>query len=105
MRLTARGALDGSLQLTVVGLEKLLKLFDIERVMSEGRVGATITALDRLIPGLGGVARQNAAPGIIAALGQRTTLEGKPAVALPVRFADGAVLFGPFQVGQVPPLF
>jgi hypothetical protein len=105
LRLTARGALDGNLQVTVVGIEKVLKMFDIERFMSEGQIGATIDALDRLIPGLGGIARQNAAPGLAAALGQRTVLEGKPAVSFPLRFADGAILFGPFQVGQIAPLF
>jgi hypothetical protein len=31
--------------------------------------------------------------------------EGKPAVAFPIRFTDGAVFLGPFQVGAVPPLF
>jgi hypothetical protein len=105
LRLTPRGGLDGNLQVTVVGIEKLLKTFDIERFMSEGQVGATLSALDRLIPGLGGIARQSAAPGLVAALGQRTELEGKPAVAFPVRFADGAVFLGPFQVGVIPPLF
>ena len=105
LRLTPRGGLDGNLQVTVVGVEKLLKMFDIERFMSEGQVGATLSALDRLIPGLGGIARQSAAPGLVAALGQRTELEGKPAVAFPVRFADGAVFLGPFQVGVIPPLF
>jgi hypothetical protein len=49
-------------------------------------VGATLSALDRLIPGLGGIARQNAAPGLVAALGQKAVLDGKPAVAFPVRF-------------------
>jgi hypothetical protein len=105
LRLTARGGLDGNLQVTVVGIEKLLKLLDVERLMSEGQIGSTLSALDRLIPGLGGLARQNAAPGLVAALGQRTTLESKPAVAFPVRFADGTVFLGPFQVGQIPPLF
>jgi hypothetical protein len=105
LKLTARGGLDGNLQVTVVGIEKLLKMFDIERFMSEGQVGATLSALDRLIPGLGGIARQNAAPGLVAALGQKTVLEGKPAVAFPVRFVDGAVFLGPFQVGVVPPVF
>jgi hypothetical protein len=104
LRLTARGGLDGNLQVTVVGIEKVLKMFDIERVMSEGQIGATIDALDRLIPGLGGIARQNT-PGIAAALGQRTVLDGKPAASFPLRFADGAILFGPFQVGQIAPLF
>ena len=105
LQLTPAGNLDGSLQVTVVGIERLLKLFDIERIMSEGQIGATINALDRLIPGLGGIARQNAAPGLVAALGQRTVLEGRQAVTFPLRFADGAIFLGPFQVGAVAPLF
>jgi hypothetical protein len=105
LKLTPRGGLDGDLKVTVVGIEKVLKMFDIERIMSEGQIGATFNALDRLMPGLGGIARQSAAPGLVAALGQRTELEGKPAVAFPVRFVDGAVFLGPFQVGMVPPLF
>jgi hypothetical protein len=105
LKLTARGGLDGELRLTVVGMEKLLKMLDIDRIMTEGQIGATFNALDRLMPGLGGIARQSAAPGLVAALGERTTLEGKPAVAFPVRFVDGTVFIGPFQVGAVPPLF
>ena len=105
LKLAPRGGLDGNLQVTVVGVEKVLKMLDIERIMSEGQIGAALSALDRLIPGLGGIARQNAGPGLVAALGQRTVLDGKPAVAFPVRFADGTVFLGPFQVGQIPPLF
>jgi len=105
LKLTPRGGLDGDLKVTVVGIEKVLKMFDIERIMSEGQIGATFNALDRLMPGLGGIARQSAAPSLVAALGQRTELEGKPAVAFPVRFVDGAVSLGPFQVGMMPPLF
>jgi hypothetical protein len=105
LQLTPRGGLEGNLQVTVVGIEKILKMFDIDRIMSEGQIGATFNALDRLVPGLGGIARQSAAPSLIAALGQRTTLEGKPAVAFPIRFVDGTVSLGPFQVGAVPPLF
>jgi hypothetical protein len=105
LKLTARGGLDGNLQVTVVGIEKLLKLLDVERIMSEGQIGSTLSALDRLIPGLGGIARQSAGPGLVAALGQRTVLEGKSAVAFLVRFVDGTVFLGPFQVGQIPPLF
>ncbi len=105
LKLTARGGLDGTLRVTVVGIEKILKMLDIDRMMTEGQVGATFNALDRLIPGLGGVARQSAAPSLIAALGERTELEGKPAVAFPIRFDDGTVFLGPFRVGVVPPLF
>jgi hypothetical protein len=105
LKLTARGGLDGNLQVTVVGIENLLKLLEVERIMSEGQIGSTLSALDRLIPGLGGIARQSAGPGLVAALGQRTVLEGKSAVAFLVRFVDGTVFLGPFQVGQIPPLF
>jgi len=105
LQLTPNGNLDGNLQLTVAGVERLLKMFDIERIMSEGQIGATINALDKLMPGLGGIARQNAAPGLMAALGQRTVLEGKQAVTFPMRLADGAVFLGPFQVGVAPRLF
>ena len=60
------------------------------------------------MPGLGQIARQNAAPGIaigLGAIGQNTTLDGRPAVTVPLRFADGQVLLGPFPVGRTPPLF
>ncbi len=104
LTLTPGGNLDGTLQVTVVGLEKVLKMFEIDRIMSEGQIGSTLGALDRLIPGLGDIARQNA-PGLIASIGQRTVLEGKPAVAFLLRFADGVVFLGPIQVGRVAALF
>jgi hypothetical protein len=105
LRLTRDGRLDGNLQVTVVGIEDLLRMFNLERLMSEGQVGAALNALDRLVPGLGGIARQGAAPGIVAALGQRAQLDGKPATTLPIRFLDGTVFIGPFHVGAVQPLF
>jgi hypothetical protein len=108
LKLNERGNLDGQLQLTVVKLEEILRALNLEEVMSQGRIGNTINALDRLMPGLGSIARQNAAPSIMAglgAIGQRTVLEDKPAVSVPLRFADGTVMLGPFALGRVPPLF
>jgi hypothetical protein len=108
LTLTARGGLDGQIELTVAGLERVLKALDLERVLSEGRIGAKLDSLDAIIPGLGRLARRNVAPGIAAGLGligQNTTLEGRPAVALPLRFADGAVMLGPIPVGRIAPLF
>jgi hypothetical protein len=105
LRLTPRGGLDGDLQVTVVGIEKMLSMFNIERVMSEGQIGATLNALDQLFPGLGGIARRSAGPGLAATLGRPTELDGKPATTLPVRFVDGTVFLGPVAVGAVPPLF
>ena len=106
--LTARGNLDGQLEITVVNLDKAVKSLDIERLMQDGNIGAQVDKLDRIIPGLSRLARQNAAPGAVAALnalGKRTTLEGKQATTLPLRFSDGQVLLGPIPVGRVPPLF
>ena len=65
-------------------------------------------ALDRAIPGLGKVIKQNANAGISAginSLGTEATLEGKKARSFPLRFADGAVFLGPLKVAQIPPLF
>jgi hypothetical protein len=108
LKLTPRGGLDGQLQLTLVGVEKVLRKLGVDQIMAQGKVGSTINALDRLMPGLGAIARQNAAPGIMAglgAIGQNTTLEGKPAVTLPLRFNDGAAFLGPIPLGRVQPLF
>jgi hypothetical protein len=106
--LTARGGLDGQLNVTIVGLEQVVKSLDLDNVATQGQIGSTINALDRLIPGIGQFARQNAAPGILAglhAMGERTVLEGRPALRLPLRFADGQVLLGPFPVGRMPLMF
>ena len=65
-------------------------------------------ALDKAIPGLGKVIKQNANIGVAVTLnsiGKEAVLEGKRARSFPLRFADGAVMFGPVKVGQVPPLF
>jgi hypothetical protein len=106
--LTERGNLDGQLEMTVVGLEHVLKQLDLEAMVSQGRAGAAFDKLDKLLPGLGGIARKNAGPSILVgldAIGKRTTLDGKPAVTVPLRFIDGRVMLGPFPVGRTPPLF
>jgi hypothetical protein len=108
LRLTPRGGLSGQMQVTIVGLATVLQGLGIDRIVSQGDIGSAIDALDRMMPGLGAVARQNAGPGIVAglgAVGQSTTLEGKPAVTVPLRFEDGEVLLGPFRLGHAAPLF
>ena len=104
LSLSPRGNLDGRLQITIVELDKVLKKLDLERLLSQGQAGSALGALDKIMPGLGDIARQNA-PSLIASIGQRTILEGKPAVTLPLRFVDGAVFLGPIPVGRVPPLY
>jgi hypothetical protein len=122
--LSVNGRLDGELQMTVAGIEKAISALGIEKMLDEGVPQATLDrvapgvrtqdlnslfgALDRAIPGLGKVVKQNANVGVTAginALGKEAVLEGKKARAFPLRFVDGAVYFGPLQVGQIPPLY
>jgi hypothetical protein len=122
--LSASGRLDGELQMTVAGIEKVIPALGIDKMLQDGVPQATLDrvapgvktqdvnnlfgALDRAIPGLGKVVKQNANVGVAAginALGKEATLEGKKARAFPLRFVDGAVFLGPLKVGQVPPLF
>jgi hypothetical protein len=122
--LNAQGRLDGELQMTVAGIEKIIPALGIEKMLEEGVPQATLDrvapgvktqdvnnllgALDRAIPGLGKVVRQNANVGVAAginALGKEAVLEGRKARAFPLRFTDGVVSIGPLKVAQVPPLF
>jgi len=111
--LTPRGRLDGELRMTVANFEKLLSTLGLDRFISRqtasgGQLDSALGALDRLLPGLGNVARQNAGPAVVAGLGllgQPAELEGKRAVMLPLRFTDGLASLGPIPLGPTPPLF
>jgi hypothetical protein len=122
--LSANGRLDGELQMTVAGIEKVIPALGIEKMLDEGVPQATLDrvapgvktqdvnnlfgALDRAIPGLGKAVKQNAnvaAAAGINALGKEAVLEGKKARAFPLRFVDGTVFLGPIKVGQIPALY
>jgi hypothetical protein len=122
--LTAQGNLDGELQMTVAGIEKVIPALGLEKMLDEGVPQATLDrvapgvktqdvhnllgALDRAIPGLGKVVKQNVNVGVAAginALGKEAVLEGKKARSFPLRFVDGTVYLGPLKVGQIPALF
>jgi hypothetical protein len=122
--LSPQGRLDGELQMTIAGIEKVIPALGIEKMLDEGVPQATLDrvapgvktqdvnnllgALDRAIPGLGKAVKQNANVGVAAginALGTEAVLEGKKARAFPLRFVDGTVYLGPLKVGQVPPLY
>jgi hypothetical protein len=124
LSLNANGRIDGELQMTVAGIEKVIPALGLEKMLEEGVPQATLDrvapgvktqdlnnlfgALDRAIPGLGKVVKQNANVGVTAginALGKEAELEGRKARAFPLRFADGTVFLGPLKVAQVPPLF
>ena len=107
--LTTQGRLDGQIRLTVAGLERVLPALGVDKLAPPGgAIDQIAGALDRVLPGLGNVARDNAGVGIAAginALGQPAELEGKRAVSLPLRFVDGAVFLGPLPLGETKPLF
>jgi hypothetical protein len=122
--LTAQGNLDGELQMTVAGIEKVIPALGLDKMLDDGVPQATLDrvapgvkskdmsnlmgALDRAIPGLGKVVKQNVNVGVMAginSLGKEAELEGKKARAFPLRFVDGTVYIGPLKVGQIPPLF
>jgi hypothetical protein len=112
LSLSAEGRLDGQLRLTVANLEKFLPTLGLDQMLSQEqaspKLNSAFGALDRIMPGLGNVARKNAAPMIAASvnlMGQPTELEGKRAVMLPLRFDDGMVMLGPLKLGATPSLF
>jgi hypothetical protein len=107
--LTAKGTLEGALNLTVAGLDKVLPLLDMDQLAPQNnKLAPAIGALDRLLPGLGQIARNRAGAGLalgLSLLGRPAELDGRKAITLPLRFADGAVYLGPLKVGAVAPLF
>ncbi|HEX3710335.1 MAG TPA: DUF2125 domain-containing protein [Pseudolabrys sp.] len=109
LSLNANGRLEGQLQVTVAGLEPFLTAIGAQKAVQTSRdMDKVAGALDRLLPGLGNVAREQAAANLssgINLLGQQTTLEGQQAVTLPLRLSDGAIFLGPIPVGKTPALF
>jgi hypothetical protein len=113
LNLSEAGLLEGELQVTVAGLDKLLPTLGADQLVPPDsaagqRLDSALNSLDRLIPGLGGLARQKVGLGVAAGaalLGQPTELEGRKAVRLPLRLVNGDVLLGPIKFGKVSPLF
>ncbi len=103
------GRLEGQLRVTVAGLEPFLSAIGAQKALqSSPDMDKVAGALDRLLPGLGGVAREQAGANIsvgIGMLGQQSSIEGKRAVTLPLRFNDGAIFLGPIKIGDAPALF
>jgi hypothetical protein len=110
LSLNANGRLDGQLRVTVAGLEPFIASLNVQQtVQTSPDMDKVAGALDRLLPGLGSAARQQATSSNLSLginlLGEQTTLEGKRAVTLPLRFDDGAVFLGPIKFGNTPALF
>ena len=111
------GKLDGLVSVAIVGLEQIVPLLGIDRVIGQGidRLSGTegssaqgLSALDRLIPGLGGAIRESANASLVETIkkmGQPSAIDKLPATVLPLRFVDGSIYLGMLRVGEVPPLF
>jgi hypothetical protein len=117
LTVNTQGKLNGVIEVAVVGIENIVPLLGIDQLIGQGIDRLTggsgsanqgLNALDRLMPGLGGVVRQNAASSVIEnikKMGQPTEIDKKPAVALPVRVEDSVIYLGLIPLGVVPPLF
>jgi hypothetical protein len=117
LSVSAQGRLDGLLRVAVVGIESIVPRLGIDRVIGRGvnRIAGMsgnssqgLDALDRLVPGLSGAVRDSATANIVDNLkkmGERTEIDNKDAIILPLRIADGAVYLGMVPIGNVPPLF
>jgi len=115
--LSAAGRLEGELRVTIAGVETIVPLLGVDQLIGQGIDRLTggggspaqgLGALDRLLPGLGGVVRESASAGVIETIkrmGEPTKLDGKPAVAVPLRVTDGIVYVGIVPVAAVPALF
>ena len=115
--LTAQGKLDGLIRVAVVGIEAIVPRLGVDRLIGRGvnritGVAGTseqgLSALDRLVPGLSGAVREGANASVIDNLkkmGERTEIDNKPAIILPLRITEGAVYLGMIPLGDVPPLF
>jgi hypothetical protein len=114
--LTPTGHPDGQIDITVIGLDKLVTLLGVDQYVQQylaqrgGNMDMNKIAggLDRILPGLGGVVRNNSG-GLatigIAMLGEPREIEGRKGVGLPLRFKDGQMFLGPVPIGQSVPLF
>ena len=117
LSINAHGKLDGVIRVAIVNLEHIVPLLGIDRLIGQGLdrlAGADLSAaqglgaLDRLMPGLGAAVRETANASLIEnikKMGQTSTVDNKPAVMLPLRFADGSIYLGMLWLGEAPPLF
>jgi hypothetical protein len=117
LTLNANGKLNGLIRIGIAGLENIVPKLGIDRLIGRGldklnggsgQAQQGLNALDRLMPGLGGAVRDNAAASVIDSLnkmGQPTEIDKKPAIVLPLNFSDGFVSLGMVPLGEVPALF
>jgi hypothetical protein len=110
LTVNANGKLDGLVRVAIVGLENIVPLIGVDRMIGQGidQWAGTSGTLDRLLPGLGGAIRDTANASVIDNLkkmGEPSSIDNQPAIILPLRFSDGAIYLGMLRVGAAPALF
>ena len=125
LSLNANGRIEGELQMTVAGIEKIIPALGIDKMLEEGVPQATLDqrcarredagsqqsvwrARSRRSPVSARSSSRtpmSASPPASIRSARRRCSEGKKARVFPLRFVDGNVLLGPLKVAQVPPLF
>jgi hypothetical protein len=116
LALNADGKLEGLIRVAISGVQNIVPQLGIDRAIDRGlnqlsgdkSGGKALSALDRLMPGLGNAVRDTANTSIIDSLnkmGQPTEIDKKPAIVLPLRVSDGSVYLGMIPLGDLPPLF
>jgi hypothetical protein len=84
--LSPQGRLDGMLRMTVAGFDLNL----LKPLFPGMKVSGSLAGMGTNLLGL---------------LGEPAELEGRRAVSMPLRFADGAILLGPLALGRTAPLY
>ena len=85
--LSERGRLNGTLTLAFVGFEDLARAMGLPHLQIRGGQEGLLGRLSSVFGG------------------GETAIDGKKAMAIPLRFQEGAVFFGPLPLGQTPAWF
>ncbi|MBV8791684.1 MAG: DUF2125 domain-containing protein, partial [Pseudolabrys sp.] len=79
-----------------------------DRGRLDGQINVSVAGLESFINAVSAATRQRSGFSIslgLGLLGGNATVEGRRAIALPLRFQDGAIMLGPIPIGQAPALF
>lgn len=106
----SEGKLNGVIRVAVAGIDQIVPQLGIDRMIGQGldQLSGNSGTLERLVPGLSDTIRETANASVIENLkkmGEPTTIDGRHAILLPLRFVNGAVYLGMLRIGEAPALF
>ena len=108
--LNSEGKLNGVIRVAVAGIDQIVPQLGIDRMIGQGldQLSGNSGTLERLVPGLSDTIRETANASVIENLkkmGEPTTIDGRRAILLPLRFVNGAVYLGMLRIGEAPAVF